>query len=131
MADGAGADWAVEAVEAACVEAERWFRGLKSFEPRVNLGSVVGFKHPALLSEHDCVMHFSRFLAAAGVPWTAMHHQVSVSKWLFREPHPAALAGSYRWRVDLALASEEELLCAELPAEKGDSHSIPCSSSPI
>jgi hypothetical protein len=108
--------WARDAVDSACVKAEEWLRQLKAFEPRVNLGSVVGFKYPALLSEQDCVMHFSRFLAAEGVPWSAMHHQVSVSKWLFSEPHSAALAGSYRWRVDLALAKEERLLGAALPS---------------
>jgi hypothetical protein len=80
------------------------------------LGSVIGFKHPALVSEQDCVIHFARFLNEVGVPWDAIHHQVSVSRWLFEEPHPAATAGANRWRVDLALLRSEDFLGAHLPA---------------
>lgn len=89
---------------------------LTPFPNRVNLGSVIGFKHPALVSEQDCVIHFARFLNEAGVPWEDIHHQVSVSRWLFEEPHPAATAGASKWRVDLALLRREDFLSAKLPA---------------
>lgn len=70
--------WAEDAIEDACRRAEQWFRRLPSFDPRVNLHSVVGRKHPAILSEQDCVINFARFLNEAGVPWDAIHHEVSV-----------------------------------------------------
>jgi hypothetical protein len=46
----------------------------------------------------------------------SMHHQVSVSRWLFEAPHPAASAGQPRWRVDLALLRSDDFLAAQLPA---------------
>lgn len=110
--------WAEGAIEEACERAEQWYRTLPRFPQRVNLGSVVGHRHPALLSEQDCVIHFARFLNEAGVPWDAIHHQVSVSRWLFEPPHPAATAGAskWRWRVDLALLGSEDFVAARLPA---------------
>jgi hypothetical protein len=85
----------------------------------VNLGTVVGHKFPALLSEQDGVIHFARFLNEVGVPWDAIHHQVSVSRWMFDAPHPAATAmtpGERRRRIDLALLRSEHFLAATLPA---------------
>jgi hypothetical protein len=108
--------WAEAAVEDACRLAAAWYQQLPAFEPRVNLRSVVGFKHPALLSEQDCVIHFARFLNEAGVPWDAIHHQVAGSRWLYDAPHPAAPVP--RWKVDLALLTSEDFLAAELPARE-------------
>jgi hypothetical protein len=110
------AGWADRAVDKACARAADWYPNLPAFSSRVNLGSVVGYRHPALLSEQDCVMHFSRFLNESGVKWESMHHQVSVSRWFFDSPHPAATAGGNRWRVDLALVGPEDFLGADLPA---------------
>jgi hypothetical protein len=110
------AGWADRAVDDACARAEEWYLGLPSFPARVNLGSVVGYRHPALVSEQDCVMHFARFLNESGVAWESIHHQVSVSRWLFDSPHPAATAGDKRWRVDLALLEAADFLHADLPA---------------
>ena len=114
----ADSSWADKAIEGACERAEQWYRTLPRFAERVNLGSVVGHRHPALLSEQDCVIHFARFVNEAGVPWDAIHHQVSVSRWLFEHPHPAATVGANqrRWRVDRALLRSEEFLRARLPA---------------
>lgn len=111
--------WAETAIEEACRRTEEWFRALPTFEPRVNLGSVVGHKYPAILSEQDGVIHFARFLNEAGVPWDAIHHQVAISRWIFDQPHPAATAmtaGERRRRVDLAMLSSEDFLAAQLPA---------------
>jgi len=111
--------WARSAIEEALRLTEEWFRSLPPFEPRVNLGSVVGHKFPALLSEQDGVIHFARFLNEAGVPWDAIHHQVAVSRWLFDAPHPAATQttiGERRRRIDLALLRSDEFLSAKLPA---------------
>lgn len=120
---GGATSWAERAIEEACEQAEDWYRTLPSFQKRVDLGSVIGFKHPALVSEQDCVIHFARFLNDndRGVPWDAIHHQVSVSRWLFDHPHPAATAatpGERRWRVDLALLRSEDFLAADLPAHE-------------
>jgi hypothetical protein len=60
--------------------AEAWYRTLQPFPNRVNLGSVIRFKYPELVSEQDCMIHFARFLNEANVPWDAIHHQVSVSR---------------------------------------------------
>jgi hypothetical protein len=111
--------WAAKAIEDARRRTAEWFGSLRPFEPRVNLGTVVGHKFPALLSEQDGVIHFARFLNEAGVPWDAIHHQVSVSRWIFDAPHPAATAmtpGERRRRIDLALLRSEDLLAAKLPA---------------
>ena len=111
--------WADDAIDEALHLAEHWFRNLPAFENRVNLGTVVGRKHPAILSEQDCVMNFARFLHEVGVPWDAIHHQVSDSRWLFESPHPAAAGGpSKRWCVDLALLKSEDFLAAHLPAKE-------------
>ncbi|HET7052501.1 MAG TPA: hypothetical protein VFI09_01120 [Solirubrobacterales bacterium] len=109
----ASPSWARDAIEAACERAADWYRGLPRFSTRVNLGSVVGFRQPAILSEQDCVINFARFLNEVGVPWDALHHEVSRSRWLFESPHPAA---AVKWRVDLALIHSEDLLRADLPA---------------
>ena len=112
------------AIEDACMRAERWYRTLPRFERQVNLRSVVGFKHPALVSEHDCVVQFARFLNEEGVPWDAMNHELSVSRWLFDKEHPVAIerrknpGRTNGWRVDLALRDSEEFRAARLPAEK-------------
>ena len=113
--------WVEGAIEDACVRAEQWFRTLPAFDPRVNLGSVVGHKFPAILSEQDAVIHFARFLNEAGVPWDSIHHQVSISRWLFDQPHPAATAtqpGTARRRIDLALLHHEDFLGVSLPARE-------------
>lgn len=63
-------------------------------------------------------MQFARFLNECGVGWEAIHHEVSVSRWLFEAPHPAATREARRWRVDLALLRSEDFLAARLPAEE-------------
>jgi hypothetical protein len=111
--------WAETAIEDACRLSEEWFRALMPFEPRVNLGSVVGHKYPPLVSEQDAVIHFARFLNEAAVPWEDIHHQVSISRWIFDAPHPAATQmteGERRRRIDLALLRSKDFLAATLPA---------------
>ncbi len=115
------ASWTESAIEAACRRAEAWYRELPVFEPRpkAGAGAVIGRKHPAILSERDCVINFARFLHEEGVPWDAIHHEVSVSRWMFDGLHPAATAmtpAQRRRRVDLVLVKHEDLLAAELPA---------------
>jgi hypothetical protein len=112
-----------EAIEQACAAAEVWYRKLPPFPVRVNLRTVVGHRSPGLLSERDCVLAFIRHLLEAGLPWEAIHNEVSVSRWIFDEPHPAATAMTklgLRRRVDLVLVDQESLIDAELPATSTD-----------
>ena len=113
-------DWAEAAIEGACRRAEAWFRSLPVFRTRavVGGGQVVGRRSPAILSERDCVINFARFLNEEGVPWDAIHHEVSMSRWIFEEPHPAATAmtpAQRRRRLDLVLVKTGDFLAAELP----------------
>jgi hypothetical protein len=121
--DTAAPDRFEVAVERACAEAGEWFRSLRPFPNRVNLGSVVGFRSPALLSERDCVLAFIRCLLNAGLTWESIHNEVSISRWIFDAPHPAATAmtkGGLRRRVDVVLADPDTLAEAELPAASED-----------
>jgi hypothetical protein len=117
--------WSETAIEAACRRIEEWYRALPAFKMRtvVDRGQVVGRRSPAILSERDCVINFARLLHEEGVPWDAIHHEVPFSRWMFDEPHPAAMAmpktaaGKRRPRiVDLVLVKTEDFLAAQLPA---------------
>jgi hypothetical protein len=108
--------WADGFVDDASVKTETWFKDCPPFGQQVNLGTVVGYRGPTFLSEHDCVIHFARHLHEAGVPWEDMHYELSLSKWMFAAPHPAAGAVDGRWRIDLALVRQADLLKAGLPA---------------
>lgn len=115
------ANWAEAAIEAACKRADEWYRSLPRFEPRpiAGGGSVIGWRQPAILSERDCVINFARCLHEEGVSWDAIHHEVSISRWMFDAPHPAATAMTdtkLRRRVDLVLVKTEDFLAAQLPA---------------
>ena len=53
------------------------------------------------------------------MPWDAIHHEVSLSRWMFDAPDPAATMmtpAQRRRRVDLALVRVEDFISAELPA---------------
>lgn len=120
VAPESDADWAEAAIEGACRRAEDWFRSLPAFSTRavVGGGQVVGRRSPAILSERDGVINFARFLNEEGVPWDAIHHEVSMSRWIFEEPHPAATAmtpAQRRRRLDLVLVKTEDFLATELP----------------
>ena len=56
-------------VESALDRAGEWFASVTAFSPQVNPGSVVGFRSPAVLSEHDLVVQTARFLHGEGIPW--------------------------------------------------------------
>jgi hypothetical protein len=113
--------WSESAIEGACRLAEEWYRALPVFKTRtvVGRGEVVGRRSPAILSERDCVINFARFLHDEGVPWDAIHHEVSFSRWMFDQPHPAATAmttAQRKRRIDLVLVKIEDFLAAQLPA---------------
>jgi hypothetical protein len=115
------ASWAEEAIEGACLSAEQWMRGLPTFDPqpKTSDGAVVAGRYPALLSERDCAVAFARMLHDQGVPWEAIHSELSISRWIFDSSHRAGRkmseSGALR-RVDLALVKPEEMLHAAFPA---------------
>lgn len=45
--------------------------------------SVSAHYGPTILSEHDCVMHYARFLSQAGVAWEDMHLELSPGQWMY------------------------------------------------
>ena len=109
------------AIEQACIAVDRWFRLLRPFTTRVNFGSVVSHRSPALLSERDCVVAFIRYLVEAGLPWEAIHNEVSISRWIFDQPHPAAtVTSNAQRRVDLVLVDPDKFADAELPSTTVD-----------
>jgi hypothetical protein len=69
---------------------------------------------PTLLSEHDCILHYARFLSDAGVPWEDVHLELSPGKWMYDTPH-----GAKPKRIDLAIMRRDRLAAATLPAAAG------------
>ena len=110
-------------------------------------GQVVGRRSPAILSERDCVINFAvinfavinfavinfaRLLNEEGVPRDAIHHEVSMSRWIFEEPHPAATAmtpAQRRRRLDLVLVNTGTFSPLSYPSQLPGSNSTQFSSS--
>jgi hypothetical protein len=105
-----------EAIDEACDRTLPWYRSLAAFETRPFRGSVMGFRTPYLLSEHDCVMHFARHLHDSRIAWEDMHLELSKSQWIFDEGHPAD--AGLDWRADLAIIRPDAFLSAALPSPK-------------
>lgn len=76
-------------------------------------GSVSAHYGPTILSEHDCVMQYARFLSQAGVAWEDMHLELSPGQWMFET------AGASPKRIDLAVVAPERLAGAGLPVPAG------------
>lgn len=95
-----------------------WLRGLPEWptHPANASGSVSAHFGPTILSEHDCVLHFGRFLAAEGIQWEDLHLELSPGQWLFK---PTVEATPPK-RVDLAIVDRERLAGAPLPVPLGD-----------
>jgi len=49
------------------------------------------------------VINFARLLHDECVPWNAVHHEVSISRWMFEAPHPAATVMGSMQRVDASI----------------------------
>ncbi len=67
---------------------------------------------PTLCGEFDCVMHFTRFLKCAGVPWEHMHLNHGANKWMLNEP--------YAKKPDLMIVDPDRFSRAELPVDRGE-----------
>lgn len=105
------------AVANAAAAMAEWLRSTPAWQSHpVNAsGSVAAHRGPTILSEHDCVLHFARFLAAAGVPWEDLHMELSPGQWMY-----AAEPGSPKpKRIDLAIIPRAQLAAAKLPADDG------------
>jgi hypothetical protein len=95
---------------------ETWLQGLQSWasHPVNATGTVSAHFGPTILSEHDCVLHYARFLAAAGVPWDDMHMELSPGQWMYN-----TAKGIKPKRIDLAVVRRHRLAAATLPASPG------------
>jgi hypothetical protein len=78
------------------------------------MGTVCAHFGPTILSEHDCVLHYARFLAEAGVLWEDMHLELSTGQWMYDKSGGAAPK-----RIDLAIIPRDRLIVAPLPAPAG------------
>lgn len=92
-----------------------WLRSLEAWASHpVNItGTVSAHFGPTILSEHDCVLHFARFLAAAGVPWEDIHMELSPGQWMYET------TGIKPKRIDLAVMERDRLATTPLPASPG------------
>ena len=92
-----------------------WLRALPEWpkHPTNASGSVSAHFGPTILSEHDCVMHFARFLHQAGVPWEDMHLELSPGQWMYHATGPKPK------RIDLAVIAPGRLADAGLPVPAG------------
>ena len=75
--------------------------------------SVSAHYGPTILSEHDCVMHYARFLSQAGVAWEDMHLELSPGQWMYET------TGASPKRIDLAVVAPGRLAGAGLPVPAG------------
>lgn len=76
-------------------------------------GSVAAHYGPTIPSEHDCVMHYARFLNQAGVAWEDMHLELSPGQWMYET------TGASPKRIDLAVVAPGRLAGAGLPVPAG------------
>jgi hypothetical protein len=111
------ADEALSAhVTEATAEMAAWLRQLRGWASHpVNATKTVSAHFgPTILSEHDCVLHYARFLAGAGVPWEDMHMELSPGQWMYD-----AIAGLKPKRIDLAVIPRGRLAGQPLPVAPG------------
>src|SRR4051812_41767961 len=94
-----------------------WLRGLPEWpsHPTNASGSVSAHFGPTILSEHDCVLHYARFLADVDVPWEDMHLELSTGQWMYDRTGSATPK-----RIDLAIIPRERLAAARLPVPAGE-----------
>jgi hypothetical protein len=112
----AGVDQLAGRIAEAAASMATWLRRLEAWasHPVNATRSVSGHFGPTILSEHDCVLHYARFLAAAGVPWEDMHMELSPGQWMYD-----TRTGVMPRRIDLAVMRRDRLAAAPLPALPG------------
>ncbi|HLM33711.1 MAG TPA: hypothetical protein VK285_06545 [Gaiellaceae bacterium] len=106
-----------EAIDAAAEAMEAWLRELPAWpvHPTNESGSVSSHFGPTILSEHDCVLHYSRFLNAAEVNWEDIHLELSPGQWMY-SPRGDAKPPK---RIDLTVIERQKLVNADLPVPVG------------
>lgn len=102
-------------VAEAVASVSAWLRALPEWpkHPTNASRSVSAHFGPTILSEHDCVMHFARFLQQAGVPWEDLHLELSPGQWMSHATGPKPK------RMDLAVIAPGRLAAAGLPVPAG------------
>jgi hypothetical protein len=103
-------------IAAATDQMAEWLRALPGWpsHPINATGTVSAHFGPTILSEHDCVLHFARFLAQAGVPWEDIHLELSPGQWMYDKS-----GGTAPKRIDLAIIPRDKLGGAALPSRAG------------
>jgi hypothetical protein len=104
-------------ISVACRRMASWLQSLPEWpvHPTNPSASVSAHFGPTVLSEHDCVLHFARFLAEAGVPWEDMHLELSPGQWMYER----AASGAAPKRIDLAIVQRDQLAHAGFPVPIG------------
>lgn len=105
------------AIEAACPVMQAWLQTVPEWgaHPTNASRTVSANFGPTILSEHDCVMHFARFLCASGVAWEDLHLELSPGQWMYlTEP-----GAPFPKRIDLAVVGRDHLQAAGLPVALG------------
>lgn len=110
-----------DAIEQATQGMKEWLAKLKPWpggRPR-NLSerpnerpSSQAYFGAVLCNEFDCVMHYTRFLKCAGVPWEHMHLNFGANKWMLNEP--------YAQKPDLVIVDPKRFAGAQLPVDRGE-----------
>jgi hypothetical protein len=103
-------------IAAATARTTAWLQGLPEWRahPTNASGTVSAHFGPTILSEHDCVLHYARFLVEAGVPWEDLHLELSPGQWMYDAPR-----GVKPKRIDLTIVPRERLATAPLPVPAG------------
>ncbi len=106
-----------EKFDTAATAMTAWLRDLPEWptHPTNESGSVSSHFGPTILSEHDCVLHFARFLNAAGVSWEDTHLELSPGQWIYTAREGAGPPK----RIDLAVIGRSRLMDARLPVPLG------------
>lgn len=114
--NASASDGLPQRIAEAATNMEAWLRGLQAWASHpVNATRTVSAHFgPTILSEHDCVLHYARFLAAAGVPWEDMHMELSPGQWMYD-----TATGIKPKRIDLAVMERDSLAATPLPTRPG------------
>lgn len=109
-------DRAYEAFEIWLRDQPSWHAGGRDTPLISRSGGVVSHHGPVILSEHDCVLHFARFLNQESVEWHDMHLEFTPGKWFLDSADEAARPS----RIDLAIARLSELKKLSEPVDPED-----------
>ena len=104
-------------IEKALTDFERWIArqpAWKGGNLKSASGRAISNRGPAILSEADAVLQFSRFLNKHGVPWKDIHIQVAPGQWLVDK----SVAGQSPPKIDLVIVDRDRLAKRAAPLRR-------------